>query len=148
MVRKRVIPISETLPLVWSRSLVLTSNSFLVAILTRGGYLSAADTNLVNAVLYRPNMTFFAPNTQEALAASNAIAPNMSQSELAGAFNYHAVPNFIGYSSQLKSGMQLKTAQGANVTITIQRNTTFVNGAKIVTSDYLVANGVVHMIDG
>ena len=101
----------------------------------------------MNAVLYRPNMTFFAPNTQEALDAFNVIAPSMSQSELAATFNYHAVPNFIGYSSQLKSGMQLKTAQGTNVTITIQGNNTFVNGAKIVTSDYLVANGVVHMID-
>ena len=61
-------------------------------------------------------MTFFAPNTQEALDAFNVIAPSMSQSELAATFNYHAVPNFIGYSSQLKSGMQLQTVEGTNLT--------------------------------
>jgi uncharacterized surface protein with fasciclin (FAS1) repeats len=101
----------------------------------------------VNAVLYQPNMTIFTPNTQEALDAFNAIAPSMSQSELAAIFNYHVIPNFIGYTSQLESGMQLMTAEGTNLTITIQGNNTFVNGAKILVSDYLVANGVVHMID-
>jgi uncharacterized surface protein with fasciclin (FAS1) repeats len=92
-------------------------------------------------------MTFFAPNTQGALNEFSAIAPNMSQAELAATFDYHAVPNFLGYSSQLKNGMQLQTEEGTNVTITIQGNTTYVNGAKIITSDYLVANGVVHLID-
>jgi len=125
----------------------LTFRSFVVAILNAGGYLSPTDTSLVNNVLYRPNMTFFAPNTQGALNEFSAIAPNMSQAELAATFDYHAVPNFLGYSSQLKNGMQLQTEEGTNVTITIQGNTTYVNGAKIITSDYLVANGVVHLID-
>lgn len=119
----------------------------MVAILNAGGYLSPTDTNLVNNVLYKPNMTFFAPNTQGALDAFNAIAPSMSQEELAATFNYHAVPDFLGYSSQLTSGMQLRTVEGTNITITIQGNTTFVNSAKIIVSDYLVANGVVHLID-
>jgi uncharacterized surface protein with fasciclin (FAS1) repeats len=125
----------------------LTCCSFIVAILNVGGYLSPADTNLVNNVLYVPNVTFFAPNTQGALNAFNAVAPRMSQEELAATFNYHVVPDFLGYSSQLRNGMQLRTTEGTNVTITIQGNTTYVNGAKIITSDYLVANGVVHMID-
>ena len=92
-------------------------------------------------------MTFFAPNTQEALNTFNAIASSMSQTDLAALFNYHAVPNFLGYSSVLKSGMQLQTVEGTNVTITIQGSTIYVNDAKVIESDYLVANGVVHMID-
>jgi len=92
-------------------------------------------------------MTFFAPNTQAALSAFTSLAPTLTSAELAATFNYHAVPNFIGYSSELTNGMQLQTVQGTNVTITIQGNETWVNGARIVVSDYLVANGVVHLID-
>jgi uncharacterized surface protein with fasciclin (FAS1) repeats len=118
-----------------------------VAILTAGGYLSTSDSTLVNAVLYRPNMTFFAPNTQAALSAFTSLAPTLSTSQLAATFNYHAVPNFIGYSPLLTNGLQLQTVEGSNLTITRRGNETWVNGARIVVSDYLVANGVVHMID-
>lgn len=41
----------------------------------------------------------------------------------------------------------LKTMCGANVTITMNNGTIFVNSAKVVTPDILVANGVVHVID-
>ena len=93
-------------------------------------------------------MTFFAPNTQETVDAFKILSANMTQAQLATLFKYHQVPNFVGYSSQLHDGMQLQTLEGRNVTISIRGNETFVNGAKIIGSDYLVQNGVVHMIDG
>lgn len=43
--------------------------------------------------------------------------------------------------------MQLKTATGANVTVTIQDGDTYINAAKITAFDYIVANGVFHVID-
>ncbi|KAE9382004.1 FAS1 domain-containing protein [Stipitochalara longipes BDJ] len=143
----QIIDTVLTIPLSYVILVTQANFRFVVAILTAGGYLSPSDTTLVNAVLYRPNMTFFAPNTQAALTAFTARAPTMSTSQLAATFNYHAVPNFIGYSSQLTNGMQLQTSEGTNLTITIQGNETFVNGARILISDYLVANGVVHLID-
>jgi hypothetical protein len=37
---------------------------------------------------------------------------------------------------------------GENVTITVENGTVFVNSAKVITPNVLVANGVVHVIDG
>lgn len=62
-------------------------------------------------------------------------------------FEYHIVPGFVGYSTDLKDGMSLKTQQGSNVTITLQGGEMWVNGARVIARDYLVANGVVHVID-
>ena len=42
---------------------------------------------------------------------------------------------------------QLKTMSGMNVTITVNNGSVFVNSAKVITPDVLVANGVVHVID-
>lgn len=41
----------------------------------------------------------------------------------------------------------LKTVNGESVTITIENGTVFVNSAKVIVPNVLVANGVVHVID-
>jgi uncharacterized surface protein with fasciclin (FAS1) repeats len=123
------------------------SPRFFVAILNAGGYLSPNDTPLVNNAIYAPSNTLFAPNTPAAVNSFNSISASMSQNQLAEVFNYHTVPGFLGYSNQLKDGMQLRTLQGTNLTITVQGTNMFVNGAKIIGYDYLVCNGVAHMID-
>ncbi len=41
----------------------------------------------------------------------------------------------------------LKSMAGMNLTITMNNGTIFVNSAKVVTPDVLVANGVIHVID-
>lgn len=120
---------------------------FFVGILNKGGYLTVQDQPLVANVLFQQNMTFFAPNTAEALASFTNSAAGMSQSDLAAVFNYHIIPGFVAYSSLFETGMELQTVQGDNVTITIEGSDTFVNGAKIIEPDFLVANGVVHLID-
>ena len=51
------------------------------------------------------------------------------------------------YSSLLMNGSSAKTLQGNNVTVTLSNGTVFVNSAKVVIPDVLVANGVVHVID-
>jgi uncharacterized surface protein with fasciclin (FAS1) repeats len=47
----------------------------------------------------------------------------------------------------LQDGMSLKTVQGGNLSVSVQDGVMYVNAAKIIASDYLVANGVVHVID-
>lgn len=61
--------------------------------------------------------------------------------------NMIVVSGTVGYSSTLMNGTSLKTMSGANLTITVENGTVFVNSAKVVTPDVLVANGVVHVID-
>lgn len=56
------------------------------------------------------------------------------------------VPGVVGYSSLL-SNTTLTTLQGNNVTISIIDGSVYVNSAKVVVPDVLVANGVVHVID-
>ncbi|KAH9218597.1 FAS1 domain-containing protein [Leptodontidium sp. 2 PMI_412] len=113
-----------------------------------GGYLDAASQPLVRPVVDSPNNTIFAPNTAVALSTFKNRTKNASQQELGAVFNYHVVPNFLGYSTTLQDGMVLKTDEGSDLYITVQGNDTFVNSAKIVTSDCLVSNGVLHTIDG
>ena len=71
----------------------------------------------------------------------------MSADDLVALFNYHVVPNYVGYSPSLENGTILRTAQGGNLTVTRQGSNIFVNSAKITTPDYLIVNGVVHVID-
>jgi len=67
--------------------------------------------------------------------------------QLTALFDYHIVPNFVGYSPLLTNGTVLKTVQGDNLTITTQGSDIFVNSAKIIEIDYLVVNGVIQVID-
>lgn len=53
----------------------------------------------------------------------------------------------IAYSSTLRNGESLKTLTGESVKISISGENVFVNDAKVLIPDILVANGVVHVID-
>lgn len=119
---------------------------YFISILNAGGYLSAANT-YVNGVLDLPDVTYFIPNSAAALANATQLAQNSSPAQLQALFEYHVVPGFVAYSSLLKNGMQLKTAQGSNVTVTIQDGETYINAAKVIAVDYIVANGVFHVLD-
>jgi uncharacterized surface protein with fasciclin (FAS1) repeats len=101
----------------------------------------------VNQALELTDVTYFVPNSAAALANATQLAQNSSAAELEATFQYHVVPNFVGYSTLLKNGMSLKTAQGADLTVTIQDGETYINSALVTASDFIVANGVVHVID-
>jgi uncharacterized surface protein with fasciclin (FAS1) repeats len=96
---------------------------------------------------FTPNLTFFVPNSAEALTTFTNISTGMDADNLMAFFNYHIVPDFVGYSSNLTNGTILKTFQGDNVTVTRDGDNIFVNSARITNPDYLVVNGVIHVID-
>jgi uncharacterized surface protein with fasciclin (FAS1) repeats len=121
--------------------------NYFISILSTGGYLDTADAGFVDQPNILPDVTFFVPNSPEALASFTNLSTNASSEDLEAIYQYHFVPNFIGYSTDLKDGMSLKTAQGNNITITIQGNKTYVNAVEILSVDYLVGNGVIHVID-
>lgn len=120
---------------------------YFISILDKGGYLSAADASYVDEVLNVPDVTYLIPNTAGALANFTTLAATANASELEAIYQYHFIPGWVGYGSSLKNGMKLKTAQGSNVSITLQGGDIYINAAKVIASDYLVANGVVHVID-
>ena len=105
------------------------------------------NASLVDSVDYLEDVTIFVPNN-EAFSAIGSALPNLTMEELTPILTYHVVNGTVGYSNKLENGTILKTLEGTNVTITVEDNgDVFVNSAKVVLPDVLVANGVVHVID-
>ncbi|MFC0262542.1 fasciclin domain-containing protein [Fontibacter flavus] len=94
--------------------------------------------------------TVFAP-TNEAFAnlpagtVEELLKPE-NKSKLVAVLTYHVVPGKV-YSNDLKDGMKAKTAQGAEVTISLKGGKAMVNNANVTTADIEASNGVVHVID-
>lgn len=96
-----------------------------------------------------PDVTYFFPNSADALAAFKAKSPSLTQQQREDMLKYHVVTGFVGVASQLTNKEILRTVQGSNLTISVRSDgSRFVNGAKILATDYLINNGVMHTIDG
>lgn len=104
------------------------------------------QTDLVSAVDTTPDVTIFAP-TNAAFKAIGSAAGNLSDEDLASILTYHVVEGTVGYSTMLEP-TTLTTLNGADITITIEDGVVYANSAKVIIPDVLVANGVVHVIDG
>jgi len=93
--------------------------------------------------------TVFAP-TDEAFAKlpagtlDNLLKPE-NREQLASILKYHVVPGKV-MAADVKT-MQAKTAQGQSVNLKVSDDGVMVDGAKVVKTDLLAANGVIHVID-
>ncbi|KAI9654823.1 MAG: hypothetical protein M1821_005817 [Bathelium mastoideum] len=105
------------------------------------------ETNLLNTVNALPDITVFAPNNL-AFAAINSTIAKLSSSQLSSILEYHVINGTVAYSTTLKNGETVPTLNGATVKITVQGGTVQVNQATVTIADVLVANGVVHVING
>ncbi|KAF2712057.1 FAS1 domain-containing protein [Pleomassaria siparia CBS 279.74] len=104
-------------------------------------------TDLSNVANYTPDLTIFAPNNEAFRSVYDALQ-NLSSNDLTNIISYHVVNGSSPhYSSTLQSGTMLQTILGQNLAITIENGTVFVNAARVITPNVLVANGVVHIID-
>jgi len=103
-------------------------------------------TNLTSTVDELEDVTIFAPSNAAFASIASALA-NLTTEQAASILQYHVVQGTVGYSSML-SNTTLATVGGGEVTITVMNGTVYVNSAKVITADVLVANGVVHVIDG
>jgi uncharacterized surface protein with fasciclin (FAS1) repeats len=101
--------------------------------------------NLVSTVNGLSDVTIFAPSNSAFQAIGSALG-SLSVAQLTSILEYHVVKGVIGYSSGL-TNTTLPTVGGGNVTISIEDGSVFVNSAKVILPDVLVANGVVHVID-
>ncbi|KAK3168517.1 hypothetical protein OEA41_004965 [Lepraria neglecta] len=107
---------------------------------------STVTTPLVNTLDSARDVAVFAPNNAAFQAIGSATA-NLNIMELALILEYHVVNGTVGYSSTLMNGTILTSMSGMNLTIAVSDGSVFVNSAKVVTPNVLVANGVVHVID-
>jgi uncharacterized surface protein with fasciclin (FAS1) repeats len=104
-----------------------------------------AQARLVDAVDTTRDVTIFAPNN-EAFQRIGSALPNLTTDQLAGILRYHVVNGTVAYSSTL-SNTTVRALNGGELNIRVQNGSVFVNSAKVVVADVLVANGVVHVID-
>jgi uncharacterized surface protein with fasciclin (FAS1) repeats len=51
------------------------------------------------------------------------------------------------YSTLLTDGANVTTLEGTNVTVNIADDRVYVNGARVILPNVLIAGGVVHVID-
>ncbi|KAK5167835.1 uncharacterized protein LTR77_007534 [Saxophila tyrrhenica] len=102
-------------------------------------------TDLVDTVDGLSDVTIFAP-TNAAFRAIGRTAANLSTSDLTDILTYHVINGTVVYSADITEG-SVTTLQGDDVEITVEDDAVFVNGARVILADVLVAGGVVHVID-
>jgi uncharacterized surface protein with fasciclin (FAS1) repeats len=108
------------------------------------GALTQAE--LVETVDTLSDVTVFVPNNAAFQAIGSAL-PNLTIEQVTSILTYHVVQGTVGYSTLL-SNVSLPTVEGTDVTISVIDGSVFVNSARVLIPDVLVANGVVHVIDG
>ncbi|KAE9369162.1 Fasciclin-domain-containing protein [Stipitochalara longipes BDJ] len=104
------------------------------------------QANLVSTVDSLHDVTIFAPSNAAFQAIGSAVG-TLTTAQLASILEYHVINGTVGYAPSL-TNTTLTTVGGGSVTITVENGTVFVNSAKVIIPDVLVANGVVHVIDG
>jgi hypothetical protein len=106
---------------------------------------AALATDLLTVLDEASDITIFAPSN-EAFQAIGSAAGNLSTGTLAGILEYHVIKGSIAYSSSLGNG-SVKTLAGTDLNITVEDSAVFINAARVITADILIANGVMHVID-
>merc|ERR1712013_506351 len=102
-------------------------------------------TELTEAVNTTPDLTIFAPNNAAFQDIASVLA-NISVEDAASVLQYHVINGTVAYSSTLTNG-SVPTLGGGNITVTIIDGEVFVNRARVINSDILLSNGVLHVID-
>jgi len=104
---------------------------------------------LVDTLQGEGPFTVFAP-TDEAFAklpagtVESLLKPE-NRDKLAAILKYHVVPGKV-LAADVKT-MEAKTAQGQSVKLKVSDHGVTVDNAKVVKTDLLAANGVIHVID-
>ena len=102
---------------------------------------------LVDTLKGKGPFTVFAP-TDEAFAKipkADLDALLKDKAKLTAVLTYHVVPGKV-MAKDVKAG-QVKTVQGSNITISTSYGDVSVNNAKVVKTDIVADNGVIHVID-
>jgi uncharacterized surface protein with fasciclin (FAS1) repeats len=104
----------------------------------------------LNETLGNPgDFTLFAPTDAAfALLPAGTVDALLADpnGQLVDVLLYHVLAGTV-VSSVLEDGMVVTTAQGSDVTVTINANGVFINDAQVIVADVMADNGVVHVID-
>jgi uncharacterized surface protein with fasciclin (FAS1) repeats len=105
------------------------------------------EAGLVDTLKSKGPFTVFAP-TDEAFAKLPAGALDAllkDKQKLTAVLTYHVVPGRV-MAAQVKPG-QVKTVEGQSLTVSTMNGAVMVNNAKVLKTDIVASNGVIHVID-
>jgi transforming growth factor-beta-induced protein len=91
------------------------------------------------------DVTIFAPTNAAFQAAASSFAGSFSNNT--AVLNHHVVRG-IQYSNALKDGQSLLTAHGGSLKVKLIGGEVYINKARVLKTDVLTKNGVLHIIDG
>ncbi|KAI7339160.1 hypothetical protein KC315_g1373 [Hortaea werneckii] len=113
-----------------------------------GAIYAQKNASLPRLLNTTKDVTIFAP-VNVAFEIIRGSITSMPSKTLNDVLSYHVVPSNDGpiYSSDFANGTTLRTLQGNNLTMSFNSNSYFLNSARITTTDILIANGVIHVID-
>lgn len=103
-------------------------------------------TNLSRPIDTMSELTVFLPDNKAFQAIGGFLATSTVE-QITNILEYHVVNGSVLYSTGLRNGSTLTAMNGIGLDIRIENNETFVNSAKVLTPNVLVANGVIHVID-
>ena len=145
-----------TLPQVVSATATATNMTTFVKAMEVGGSTVRVDSTLDVTVFIPSNEAFSAIGSAlgNASTTGNERAPQhlvnlmrrQDQGQVSNIVNYHVVDGTVLYSSDLKNE-SMPTFAGKDLKITVADGVAWVNSAKVVGTDILVNNGVIHIID-
>jgi transforming growth factor-beta-induced protein len=133
---------------------VLLPPANLATVATEAGFsklveaVGAADPAVAAALTGVGPLTVFAP-TDAAFDAISATVAGLDQATLTQVLLFHVVPGAV-YASEVPLDTPIATANAAGDTVTVTADAEgnlFVNGARIVATNVLAGNGVIHVID-
>lgn len=110
------------------------------------------SAGLVDTLKGKGPFTVFAP-TDEAFAklpkdtVENLLKPE-NKDALVKILTYHVAPGTLKAADVLKlNGKDLKMANGSKAKIEVKNNEVYIDGAKVIVTDIITKNGVIHVID-
>ena len=105
------------------------------------------EAGLVDTLKGKGPYTVFAP-TDEAFAKlppGTVEALLKDKEKLTAVLTYHVVPGKVT-AADVKPGL-VKTVQGQQLTVSARNGSVMVDNAKVVKTDIMASNGVIHVID-
>ncbi|MCS6774125.1 MAG: fasciclin domain-containing protein [Thermoflexales bacterium] len=105
---------------------------------------------LVDTLKGEGPFTVFAP-TDEAFGKVDketleSLLKPENKDKLTAVLTYHVVPGKVMAADVVKL-TSAKTVQGSDVTIKVEDGAVYVSGAKVIQTDIMASNGVIHVID-